>query len=92
MKILLTGLAAGESPRWHGDRLWLSDMGANQVVAVHPDGTSETVLGVPAMPMGLGWLPDGRMLIVSCRVVPRRATATPGARRLGRAPRRPERP
>jgi sugar lactone lactonase YvrE len=67
MKTLLTGLAAGESPRWYGDRLWLSDMGANQVVAVDPDGTSEVVLDVPAMPMGLGWLPDGRMLIVSCR-------------------------
>ena len=67
MKVLLTGLAAGESPRWYGDRLWLSDMGANQVVAVDPDGSSEVVLDVPAMPMGLGWLPDGRMLIVSCR-------------------------
>jgi sugar lactone lactonase YvrE len=66
-RILLTGLVAGESPRWHDGRLWLSDMGANQVVAVDPDGTSEVVLDVPAMPMGLGWLPDGRMLTVSCR-------------------------
>jgi sugar lactone lactonase YvrE len=66
-KTLLTGLVAGESPRWYGDRLWLSDMGASQVVAVDSDGTSEVVLDVPAMPMGLGWLPDGRMLIVSCR-------------------------
>lgn len=62
---LLTGLAQGESPRWHDDRLWLSDMGANEVVAVDLAGNSEVVAGVPAMPMGLGWLPDGGMLIVS---------------------------
>ena len=25
VKTLLTGLAFGESPRWHCDRLWLAD-------------------------------------------------------------------
>jgi sugar lactone lactonase YvrE len=62
---LLTGLAFGESPRWHDDRLWFSDMGANEVVAVDLDGKSEVIARVPATPMGIGWLPDGRMLIVS---------------------------
>src|SRR5262245_11710533 len=63
---LLTGLAQGESPRWHDGRLWLSDMGANEVVAVDLEGRSEVVAPIPAMPMGLGWLPgDGEMLIVS---------------------------
>jgi sugar lactone lactonase YvrE len=62
---LLTGLAFGESPRWHDDRLWLSDMGANEVLAVDLDGKSEVIASIPAGPMGIGWLPDGRLLIVS---------------------------
>lgn len=64
-RTLMTGLVFGESPRWHEDRLWFSDMGANEVIAVDLDGKSEVIAGIPAMPMGLGWLPDGRMLIVS---------------------------
>lgn len=62
---LMTGLVMGESPRWHDGRLWLSDMGANEVVAVDLTGNHELVASVPAMPTGTGWLPDGRMLIVS---------------------------
>jgi sugar lactone lactonase YvrE len=62
---LLTGLVYGESPGWHDGRLWFSDMGAQQVVAVDLEGHSEVIASVPAMPMGIGWLPDGRMLIVS---------------------------
>lgn len=62
---LLTGLAIGESPRWYDDRLWFSDMGANEVIAVDLKGSSEVIARVPAMPMGIGWLCDGRMLIVS---------------------------
>ncbi len=64
---LISGLAYGESPRWHEGRLWLSDMGTHEVVAVDPDGRGEVIARVPGMPMGTGWLPDGRMLIVSCR-------------------------
>jgi sugar lactone lactonase YvrE len=65
LRILLAGLVFGESPRWRDDRLWLSDMGANEVVAVDLAGNLEVIARVPAMPMGLGWLPDGAMLIVS---------------------------
>jgi sugar lactone lactonase YvrE len=65
LQTLLTGLVFGESPRWHDDRLWFSDMGAQQVVAVDLEGNSEVIARVPAMPMGIGWLPDGRLLIVS---------------------------
>jgi sugar lactone lactonase YvrE len=65
LQTLLTGLVFGESPRWHDGRLWFSDMGANQVGAVDLEGNSEVVARVPAMPMGTGWLPDGRLLIVS---------------------------
>jgi len=67
LQTLMTGLAFGESPRWHEDRLWFSDMGAGEVVAVDLEGKSEVIARVPAMPMGLGWLPDGPLLIVSAR-------------------------
>jgi sugar lactone lactonase YvrE len=67
MRVLTNGLAYGESPRWHDDRLWLSDFVANTVLAVDLDGHREVVARDLAMPMGLGWLPDGTMLIVSGR-------------------------
>ncbi|MGN9909389.1 SMP-30/gluconolactonase/LRE family protein [Phytohabitans sp. LJ34] len=67
MNTLLSGLVMGESPRWHDGRLWLSDMGGNEVVRADLDGKSEIVTSVPGMPMGLGWLPDGRFLVVSSR-------------------------
>jgi sugar lactone lactonase YvrE len=67
MNTLLTGLAMGESPRWRDGHLWLSDMGAHEVVRADLDGKSDIVASVPGMPMGLGWLPDGRFLVVSSR-------------------------
>jgi sugar lactone lactonase YvrE len=66
-RALMTGLMFGESPRWHDGRLWFSDFGANEVVAVGLDGRSEVIARVPGMPMGLGFLPDGRLLAVSAR-------------------------
>src|SRR5262252_9056780 len=67
-KTLLTGLAMGESPRWHEDRLWLSDWGAQEIVAADLDGNSEVVVRTPfGLPFCLDWLPDGRLLIVSGR-------------------------
>jgi sugar lactone lactonase YvrE len=66
-RVLMSGLVFGESPRWHDDRLWFSDMGANELIAVDLDGRSELAARVPATPMGSGWLPDGRMLVVSSR-------------------------
>ena len=66
-KVLATGLGMGESPRWYGDRLWYSDMGTHELVAVDDEGRREVVANVAGMPMGTGWLPDGRMLVVSSR-------------------------
>jgi sugar lactone lactonase YvrE len=66
-RALLTGLASGESPRWHDGRLWFSDFGSREVVAVDLDGNSEVITRVPGMPMGLGFLPDGNLLVVSAR-------------------------
>jgi sugar lactone lactonase YvrE len=59
------GGAFFESPRWHEGRLWVSDYWCRQVVAVSPDGASETVAEVDGSPAGLGWLPDGTLLVVS---------------------------
>ncbi|HEX7035067.1 MAG TPA: SMP-30/gluconolactonase/LRE family protein [Pseudomonadales bacterium] len=64
-EILLDGLCFGEGPRWHQGALWLSDMHAHQVLRIRPDGTAETVCEVPAWPSGLGWLPNGDLLVVS---------------------------
>ncbi len=62
---LLDGLCFGEGPRWHEGRLWLSDMHAHQVLAVSEDGQVETIVEVPNWPSGLGWLPNGDLLVVS---------------------------
>jgi len=62
---LLDGLRFGEGPRWHDGKLYFSDMHANQVMTVDLDGRSSIVCEVPNNPSGLGWLPDGTMLVVS---------------------------
>jgi sugar lactone lactonase YvrE len=68
VRILLTGLAMGESPRWHEGRLWFSDWGAQEIIAVDPDGNSEVIVRTSfGLPFCIDWLPDGRLLIVSGR-------------------------
>ena len=59
----MTGLAMGESPRWHDGRLWISDMGAREVVTVDLEGKSEVAARVPTALTGIAFLPDGRLLI-----------------------------
>jgi sugar lactone lactonase YvrE len=65
--ILMTGIALGESPRWRDGRLWYSDWGAREVIAMVPDGTSEVIAHVETFPFCIDFLPDGRLLIVSGR-------------------------
>ena len=65
LRSLLIGLALGESPRWHEGRLWLSDWGAHEILAVDLQGTSEVIVRVPTFPFCFDWLPDGRLLILS---------------------------
>jgi sugar lactone lactonase YvrE len=64
---LISGYSFFESPRWHEGRLWLSDFYTHQVIAVGMNGQVEKIADVPQQPSGLGWLPDGRLLIVSMR-------------------------
>ena len=56
-----------EGPRWRDGRWWVSDFYRHAVFAVAPDGTTETVMTVEAQPSGLGWLPDGSLLVVSMK-------------------------
>jgi sugar lactone lactonase YvrE len=64
---LIGGLSFTECPRWRDGRLYISDFYTHRVLAVAMDGTAETFAHVPQQPAGLGFLPDGRMLIVSMR-------------------------
>jgi hypothetical protein len=60
MQTLLTDLGIGESPCWHQGRLWFSNWGMQEVVAVNLAGQSEVVLRVPtSLPFSIDWLPDG---------------------------------
>ena len=63
--ILTQGLFFGEGPRWHDGRLWFSDFYAHAVKSVGADGQVRTELELDDQPSGLGWLPDGRLLVVS---------------------------
>jgi sugar lactone lactonase YvrE len=63
-EVLMEGVVFGESPRWHDGRLWFSDWGANQVIALGLDGSHEVVATVPSFPMCIDFLPDGRLLVV----------------------------
>ena len=64
-RILATDLVLGESPRWHDGRLWCSDWGAQEVLAVDLEGTREVVIRVPSFPFSIDWLAGGELLIVS---------------------------
>ncbi|GAA1621517.1 SMP-30/gluconolactonase/LRE family protein [Kribbella alba] len=63
----MDGLGFGESPRWHGGRLWFANWGTGEVLAVDSDGKSELMASVPAetIPFSIDWLPDGRLLVVA---------------------------
>jgi sugar lactone lactonase YvrE len=59
------GLRFGESPRWHDGRLWYADFYSNTVSSADESGRVRVEVEVPGEPGGLGWLPDGRLLVVS---------------------------
>lgn len=56
-----------EGPRWHVGRWWVSDFYRHLVLAITPDGVPEEVLTVEGQPSGLGWMPDGSLLVVSMK-------------------------
>jgi sugar lactone lactonase YvrE len=65
---VVSGYGFLEAPRWHDDRIWFSDFYTYRVLSAREDGSGvRTEAKVPQQPAGLGWLPDGRLLVVSMR-------------------------
>lgn len=64
-RVLADGLYFGEGPRWHQGRLWFSDFYDRAVKSVDTSGTVRTEIELDDQPSGLGWLPDGRLVIVA---------------------------
>jgi sugar lactone lactonase YvrE len=67
LRKLLDGGDYYESPRFESGRWWVSDFYNHHVLAVGADGEAEVIMDVPGQPSGLGWLPDGSMLVVSMK-------------------------
>ncbi len=65
IRVLADGIYFGEGPRWHDGRLWFSDFFAQAVKSVSPAGDLRTEFEIDDRPSGLGWMPDGSMLVVS---------------------------
>jgi sugar lactone lactonase YvrE len=62
------GFAYLECPRWRDRQIYVSDFYQHRVITIDPvSGTATTVAEVPGQPSGLGWLPDGRLLVVSMK-------------------------
>ncbi len=64
-KVLLDGLNFPEGPRWHDGKLWFSDMQGLHVMTVDTAGRADKIVKISGSPSGLGWLPDGRLQVVS---------------------------
>jgi sugar lactone lactonase YvrE len=64
-RLLVDGLVFPEGPRWRAGKLWFSDMMSGRVMTVDLGGHVETVVQSDNWVSGLGWLPDGRLLVVS---------------------------
>lgn len=74
LRTLMTSIALGESPRWHDGRLWFSDWGVGEIIAIDEQGNSEVVARLSAAPFCFDWLPvpgphgpepEQKLLIVS---------------------------
>ncbi len=67
-RVAVDGLHFAEGPRWNDGYLWFSDMFGHRVLRHQPGGPTEEVVAVPGdRPSGLGWLPDGRLLVVAMK-------------------------
>jgi sugar lactone lactonase YvrE len=64
VRTLAEGIYFGEGPRWHQGRLWLSDFYASRICSVSLAGDLQTELELEGRPSGLGWMPDGSLLVV----------------------------
>ena len=74
LRTLVTGLVVGESPRWHEGRLWFSNWGAREIMAVDADGNREVIAHGPRRAgYSIDWLPDGRLLVTGEQLLRREA-------------------
>jgi sugar lactone lactonase YvrE len=62
---LVDGLTFPEAPRWRDGRLFFSDFYSHCVYVLDAAGKAQVIAEVPGRPSGLGWLPNGDLLIVS---------------------------
>lgn len=67
MQKLLDGGAFFEGPRWYDGAWWVSDFYTHRVLKITPEGKAEVVAVVENQPSGLGFLPDGTLLVVSMK-------------------------
>ena len=65
MMTLIEGGHFYEGPRWRDGAWWVSDVYGGKVLRITPDGEQTVMAEVPGNPSGLGWLPDGDLLVVS---------------------------
>lgn len=72
VKLLMDNIVLGECPRWHDGRLWFSDWGAREMIALDMDGKHEVIDRVDALPFSFDWQPDGRQLVIAKRMLRRR--------------------
>jgi sugar lactone lactonase YvrE len=63
--LLVDNLVVPEGPRWRENELYVSDLLGGEVLAIDLTGKRRSICSVPQRPSGLGWLPDGRLLVVS---------------------------
>jgi len=64
-RVVIDNLGFPEDPRWRDGALWFSDMDQKAVLRREHSGQVTTVLAVDGIPSGLGWLPNGKLLVVS---------------------------
>ena len=67
LQVVVDGFHYLEGPRWYKGALWFVDFYTQGVYRVNEERVAEKIVAVPEQPSGLGWLPDGRMLVVSMK-------------------------
>ena len=67
LDVVVDGFHYLEGPRWYKDALWFVDFYTKGVYRVNDEGVAEKIVHIEQQPSGLGWLPDGRMLVVSMK-------------------------
>lgn len=72
LNLLMENIVLGECPRWHDGRLWFSDWGAREMIAVDMQGRHEVIDRFEVMPFSFDWLPDGSQVVIEGKTLWRR--------------------